>query len=480
MKKIGWYALVLVLLLPLLFINIRNSQDWGDDFAQYIHQARNILIGQSQNNTGYIYNENYFIGPKAYPPGFPMLLAFFGQFGNDSLEGLCRIVSAFWMLACFVGFLILRKYHSYITSLVATIIIAYNPMMINFKAEILSDLPFTFFSMLCLYLIFKEDKLWLAIVAGCLMAFTVHIRSVGFLLLAVYGFHKFIHIRKEEGKNPYKYLIITLSAFLVVYFSINLAFPANSNYPGLFAADNYWLNVNKQTSYNFHTLYSFFTSHEIKNFYFIPIIASCSLIAFSFIGLIKFVKTDWKNPIVIYTIIYIFVIISYKFGDTWMRFLFPILFIIFLFAIEGLKLSLQAVNVSGRKLAVVLGALVLFGYSEELERIIKRSGEINEGPQKPAAQKMFEYINQNIEPETVIEFDKPRALALYTNVRSVAINPYQEKLDIKKEVVKFGIQFVLTHDLLTDQKIKDFVNADNSYAMMIYSVNEFRLYKLNP
>jgi hypothetical protein len=479
-KKIGLHVFVIALLFPLLFINIRNSQDWGDDFAQYIHQARNILIGESQNNTGYIYNENYFIGPKAYPTGFPLLLAAFSQFGNDGLEGLSRIISAFWLLACFVGFLILRKHHSFLTALITTIIIAYNPMMINFKTEILSDLPFTFFSMLCLYLIDKEDKPGLSIASGLLLAFTVHIRTIGFILLGVHCFYKFIKVRKADGKNPYRYLIMTLSAFFVLYFALKLIYPCDSCYPGLFDAENYWLNMNKQISYNFDTLFSFFRSHPIKNFYYIPVIASSCMIAFSFIGLIKFWKTDRTNPIVIYTIAYIFVIISFKFGDTWMRFLFPILFIIFLLAIEGLKVTFNALNISGRKLAVVFGAFILFGYSEELERIVDHTSEINEGPQKPAAQKMFEYINENLDQETVVEFDKPRALALYTNVRSVAFNPLQEKLNIPKEVVKFDVNYILTYDLTTDPVIRNFTQQDTAFCKMVYSVNEFRLYKLNP
>ncbi len=233
-KKIGLYGIVLALLLPLLFINIKNSHDWGDDFAQYIHQAQNILIGQSQNNTGYIYNDNYFIGPTAYPTGFPLLLAVFSKFSDDNLMSLNKLISLFWMLGCFVGFLFFRKHFSYLTALITTLIIAYNPMMIQFKTEILSDLPFMFFSLLSLYLIDKEEKLWLAIATGLLIAFTVHIRSIGFILLGVLIVYKLLNTRKTSEANPYKFLIITLTSFLVLYFGLNLAFPCETNYPGLF------------------------------------------------------------------------------------------------------------------------------------------------------------------------------------------------------------------------------------------------------
>lgn len=479
-KKIGLYCIVLVLLLPLLFINIKNSHYWGDDYAQYIHQAQNILIGESQNNTGYIYNDNYFIGPKAYPTGFPLLLAIFSKISNDNLMSLNRLISFFWILGCFVGFLFLRKHFSYLTALITTLIIAYNPMMIQFKTDILSDLPFMFFSLFCLYLIDKEEKLWLSIITGLLIAFTIHIRSIGFILLGVLIVYKLFNVRKSDDTNPYRYLIITLSSFLVLYFGLKFAFPCDTNYPGLFDSDDFWLNLNKQLSYNIDQLDNFFDSYEIKNYYYIGVIASGALIAFSFIGYIKFLKTNRTSPTVLYTTAYILVIISFKYGDAGMRFLFPILPLIFLFAIEGLKISFNALNMSGPKLAVAFGALTLFSYNEQIEKILDETKAIIDGPDKPEAQKMFEYINQNLKPGTIVEFDKPRALALYTTVHSVALNPQQENFDIRKEVVKFNIDFILTNDIFTDQKIKDFVNSDTSYCMMIYNVNEFKLYKLNP
>jgi hypothetical protein len=479
-KKIGLYSIVIALLLPLLFINIKNSHDWGDDFAQYIHQARNILIGESQNNTGYIYNENCFIGPKAYPTGFPLLMAAFSRCGNDSLIGLNKLISFFWGAGCFVGFLFLRKRFSYLTALITTLIIAYNPMMIEFKTNILSDLPFTFFSLLSLYLINKEDRIWLAILTGCLIAFTAHVRSIGLVLVAVLLIYKIINTRKTAGANPYRYLIMSLSSFLLVYIGLKLMFPCDTNYPELFTSEGVWANLNKQTSYNIDWLDNFLDSYELKNYYYITVIASSALIAFSFIGLIKMWKTERTNPILLYTIAYILVLISFPYGDAGLRFLFPILPLIFLFSIEGMKLSFTALNMRGRILAVVFGALVLFSYHEKIEKILNDTDTIYEGPQKPQVQKMFEYINQNLEPRTVIEFDKPRALALYTNMHSVIINPQQEINDLRKDVVKFNVQFILIDDIFTDQKIKDFVNSDNSYSMLIYSVNELHLYKLNP
>ena len=68
--------LSILFFLPLMFLNIRHDHDWGGDFAQYIAQADNIAHFRPMNATGYVYNKDYpSLAPKAYPPGFPLLIA---------------------------------------------------------------------------------------------------------------------------------------------------------------------------------------------------------------------------------------------------------------------------------------------------------------------------------------------------------------------------------------------------------------------
>ena len=49
--------LAVMVFVPLLFLNLRNDHDWGDDFAQYLEQAENISLGKPMAQTGYIYNQ---------------------------------------------------------------------------------------------------------------------------------------------------------------------------------------------------------------------------------------------------------------------------------------------------------------------------------------------------------------------------------------------------------------------------------------
>src|SRR5690349_10934268 len=75
-KTISWKILLLVCLLPLLFINVKNSHDWGDDFAQYIIQAKNIIENKPQTENGLVFfSGKPLYAIEAYPAGFPCMIA---------------------------------------------------------------------------------------------------------------------------------------------------------------------------------------------------------------------------------------------------------------------------------------------------------------------------------------------------------------------------------------------------------------------
>ena len=106
------YLAVALICLPAFFINIKSSHDWGDDFAQYIHQAKNITAGIPQQQTGYIYNpEFHHLGPPAYPVGFPLLLApVYAIFGN-SIKHFDIYISFFLLGFALLMFYFLHKHY---------------------------------------------------------------------------------------------------------------------------------------------------------------------------------------------------------------------------------------------------------------------------------------------------------------------------------------------------------------------------------
>ena len=75
MKEWIKHTAVIACLLPLLFLNIKDTHDWGDDFAQYLIEAKNISQGLPLAQSGYVENPGYILGPNCYPPGFPLIIA---------------------------------------------------------------------------------------------------------------------------------------------------------------------------------------------------------------------------------------------------------------------------------------------------------------------------------------------------------------------------------------------------------------------
>ena len=72
--------------------NLGAAPDWiGSDYAQYVMHASNLVEGRPFEVTGYIYNPAYpSLAPRAYPPGYPVLLAPVYAFSGTNIVPMRR------------------------------------------------------------------------------------------------------------------------------------------------------------------------------------------------------------------------------------------------------------------------------------------------------------------------------------------------------------------------------------------------------
>src|ERR1051325_10382424 len=118
-----WYLLIAVSCLHLFFINLKDSHDWGDDFAQYIHQAENITHGIPQTETGYIYNKEYpLYSPPVYFTGFPLLLAPVYTIEGNNISAFSYLISGFLFLCALIFFRFFTDYFKSVTSFLLVLI----------------------------------------------------------------------------------------------------------------------------------------------------------------------------------------------------------------------------------------------------------------------------------------------------------------------------------------------------------------------
>ena len=480
MRKSIEYSVLLLFLIPLFFVNIKSSHDWGDDFAQYIHQAKNIAEKVSQNNTGYVFNGDVFLGPQAYPTGFPILLSpLIKHYGFD-FKVLNYYMTFFLVIVCLFGFLILRERFSYITAFFTTLIIAYNPFILNFKTEIVSDLAFTSFLLASIYLISGNKSFLKAIALGILIAFLSHIRAIGLLVIIVFATHElfFGNQIKNASFNLHQKLIITLFCFFVFYLGLKFAFPCNTNYPSFFEFNGLFERANEHISYHFLSLSYFFNIYEPKSQYFIGVIASSCIIVFCILGFLY----DWKkhkfNFINLFVISYVTTIAIFKFGDQGLRFLIPILFFIFYYSIIALKYVLQPLVGNWMLNSIVFGLIILLSYKPVIEKLLETENQILDGPCTDASFEMFNYIKSLNLTGEIIVFEKPRALALFTNCASVALSNNLNTTDVNSQINKYHAKYVLLHKQLYNQSLSSLTNSNSSNCELIFSNIDYQFYRL--
>src|SRR5262249_49104640 len=133
--------LLVLLCLPLFFLNVKNSHDWGDDFAQYLIQARNITEHRPQTDNGLVFDKqtgDYAL--KAYPVGFPLMLAVVWKFSRCSIQSFLILISLFTFLFAVLIFVYLSRLLKIppLLSLLFVVAMMYNFVILDFKKNILS------------------------------------------------------------------------------------------------------------------------------------------------------------------------------------------------------------------------------------------------------------------------------------------------------------------------------------------------------
>ena len=198
-------AAVIVLIAGFYFATFREGHEWGGDFSQYISHARNIASFKPYADTGYVYNPIHpEIGPRAYPPIFPLSLApAYATFGLNltafKIQMVIVFVLSLWVtLKLFSGSLDDRQ------KLVYLIAFGFCPIFWIQKDVVESESLF----ILLWYLTILVADQWYrrgvalhsrtmhAVLLGTLIYLTYGTRTVGIVLLPTVVFCECISVRR--------------------------------------------------------------------------------------------------------------------------------------------------------------------------------------------------------------------------------------------------------------------------------------------
>ena len=484
------YLIIALLVLPVFFINVTDSHDWGGDFAQYISQAKNIVEGKPHYETGYIFNDNaHVLGPPAYPAGFPLLLAPVYLLSGNSIMAFSVYISLFLFLLGMLMFAFFKKYFNNLISIILVLIIIYNPGLLRFKMEIMSEIPFTFF--LILSILFYQKKysnIYLnGIIVGLLAAMLTSIRTIGiiFSLAIIFDFSiSFLKNRKKPDKKilrlfTYRFVIIFITAVIshIILNILLFPMPPDSSVPymSIFNFEIFRQTVLENLSY-YIKVFQFFFSPYNKGWEFVSLILSSLVFSFILLGMInKFSrKFDTKDIIIL---LYLFVIMIYPYRGSGFRFLLPVLPLFMYYLVIGLKSVKLNFRFNNIILTLVLSAFVLIQYISGISNILKHQNRILPGPQEFPSVEAFNFIKENTPEKTIIVFSKPRVLALYTDRRSLSNERNETLIKMKNKFDEVGVDFYLIHNEISDDSIKKYINVNNEFIELLWNNKKFYLYK---
>lgn len=287
-KEIYLFSTLLLLCLGLFFINRYQTHDWGDDFALYLMQAKNTITLHFQFPTHYVFNGlNPVIAPPFYPPIFPLFLSvlhpiFENEIGNYILVMHLLLILNILLFAYYLK----SKYDVFLISIVC-LLWAYNPWVLYFKNEVMSEFLFVFFLLLFFIAYQKNAKPFTLLILGALLIST---RSIGWAIFPAIAIDLVI-------KKEWKKVVVICSGIILLTLLINLLFigkASASNYSQNFKLTNVIGTIQTNSQFYFKNIYNWFIPYlETKKHLIIPTqIATITLFALGITTVIKTKKTQ--------------------------------------------------------------------------------------------------------------------------------------------------------------------------------------------
>ncbi|MBW6491407.1 MAG: hypothetical protein K0B15_09475 [Lentimicrobium sp.] len=476
-----------LLFIPLFFTGIRTDHDWGDDFAQYLSQAENIFQGMPMAQTGYIYNPEYpSLGPKAYPPGFPLLIApIVGKYGYNIIP-VNYLISALLILTAIFSVLLFYRQTGWISAIFLSAVIYYNPYIISLKGEVMADIPFSLLFLVFILIIYGSRSIskYLWITAGVIAGLAITVKSIGVVLpvsLIVFSIQQFFLSRyhKETIREAFAKVQHQIMAALIalgISLLFNLLFMRGTSGGGYLNIYNYSM-ISEAFATNVY-VYSeavrmFFINPDSPLFW-IGFPVGAAILAFFIAGLFL---SFFRKPQILdwITVIYISILLVYPYHNSGFRFLLPISPVILLYSVKTISLLTSLVMV--KRLLIVFSMLILLTYIRTIPGYFISEEQTLDGPYAPHVETAFAEVKALTDVNARIVFIKPRALARFAGRKSMSHHPLSKASEIYHEFQYLNPTHFLVYSELPDPALVHYLQTNQNEVRLIWRDEFFRLYQ---
>jgi hypothetical protein len=435
---------VVLLSAALAFAMLTTGHDWGDDFAAYLTQAISILHGTMRQavmmNAFTMRESSRAYGPIATPWGYPALLAPV-YLACGGLNILCLKLVNIPAFAAFlvVFFRFVRRRLSLVDSAIVLSVLSFNPELLRFQDNILSDITFLLLSTVSILFIettivsdHPEGTGWRNVALGAVLFLAFFVRTSGLLLVPTLLVTQTIHYRGLHSIRSDWTRVVSIAAIPYLVFGVlTLAL----------------LVIFQGGEASFLALYRSMTRHDVINnvwtylilpgefFASVPFgnILPWALFPFLAAGIAVSYRQDFTA--LIYCGLTLLLLITWPSQDG-LRYLFPLLPFLVYFTYRGMQAAacvLAAHGLLGQRhrrageravrgvWLVVVAAFAIGSFRSALMNH-DRHRALNDGPFERPGAELFDWIRLTTAPDSVVIFFKPRAMRLLTDRAALLID----------------------------------------------------------
>ena len=473
--------LLLIVILAMLLGagSLRRGHDWGDDFAWYILQAKSVVNGSVDEfikTSAFTNTESTtHVGPLAYPWGYPLILV--PAYLIRGIHPLVLKLPNLFFYAAFLVclYLLMKSRLTQTESLLIAALFAFNPLLILFTDQILSDIPFLFFSTLSLWLIVRESRRGIlqSILIGASIFFMVFIRATGVLMLGCFLLVEFFRLLRQRRDWATVRMIfvdafVVCATFALLWVLNSLLFPGGgssylSQYAGMGPEQ-----IREFAVLYFNAFRDFFgrTAGWRMLYY--------GLVIFFLIGTWR----HWRQDLIfiLFFAAWLAVHIPYPYWQG-PRYIFPLLPIFIYFTFQGMKYLIAKLPDKtvppGRWIHYgfwsLIAAVFLVNSTAYAISNLQSNREIN-GPFDPLSREVYNYI-EGTPADSVVVFFKPRVMKLMTGRDSI--------MSMECDRVLKGDYLVLSRKVGPNQQIPpEQIEACNLPLNEVLKNNRFVVYEI--
>ncbi len=470
-------VLVLIAVIGAFYLStVRPGQGWDDDFAMYVHEAKNIALGLDYSQTGYIYQREYArLGPRTYPPGFPLLLAGVYRVFGLNLTAMKAEMVVFFLASLLAIAFTFQPDLSTKQLLALVAMIGFSPYFWSFKDQIVSDIPFLLLAYLALFLIhryeqgrFNADSS--AALAGFAMWAAYSTRTVGICLLAALWLRDAVRLRKLSRFSIIATLVFVPGAALETFFA-----RAESSYLDQFASAPAFFAHAIGYFKSFSVLWDNGYSSAVRLF------AFGLLSGLALIGLVA----RLRNRVEIFetfAVAYMGILLLWPPAAD--RFLIPLFPIYMFYVLIGLQEAvIWAKPVQQRAAAALVAIVVCLSYAGKYSKM--DYGPLN-GVEDAQARALFDFVGSKTKPNDRFIFRRPRALALFAGRSSATYYWMNSDQDVWKNFCDVRATHIIAGflDNVTPPVgappgfLTDFVKEHSEDLREVYSNPNFTVYRI--